>query len=127
MFCPASEMEVDLTPGVKFMWGFLGGGKEPLCQCRRRKRWGFDPWVRKIPQRRSRQPTPVFLPGECHGQRHLAGYSPWGGRESHMIEETWHAGTHQMFTFGGKRKVAKVKLLVCCRKKFVGGLLSVFT
>ena len=42
----------------------------------------FDPWVRKIPWRRSRQPTPVFLSGEAHGQRSLAGYSPWGCKES---------------------------------------------
>ena len=28
--------------------------------------------------RRKRQPTPVFLPGDCHGQRNLVGYSPWG-------------------------------------------------
>ena len=90
MFYPASEMEMDLTHGVKFMWGFLGGagGKEPLCQCRRHRRWGFDPWVRQISRKRSRQPTPVFLPGESHGQRSLAGYSPWGGKESHVIEET---------------------------------------
>ena len=27
----------------------------------------FDPWVEKIPQRRERLPTPVFLPGEFHG------------------------------------------------------------
>ena len=32
--------------------------------------------VRKIPWRRKWQPTPVFLPGESHGQRSLAGYSP---------------------------------------------------
>ena len=32
--------------------------------------------VRKIPWKRARQPTPVFLPGESHGQRSLAGYSP---------------------------------------------------
>ena len=31
-----------------------------------------------IPWRRKWQPTPVFLPGESHGQRNLAGYSPWG-------------------------------------------------
>ena len=37
---------------------------------------GFDPWVRKIPWRRKRQPTPVFLPGESHGRRSLVGYSP---------------------------------------------------
>ena len=40
-------------------------------------RHGFDPWVRKIPWRRKWQPTPVFLPGEFHAQRSLAGYSPW--------------------------------------------------
>jgi len=32
-------------------------------------------WVRKIPWRRAQQPTPVFLPGEFHGQKSLAGYS----------------------------------------------------
>ena len=44
--------------------GFPGGasGKEPTCQCRRLKRRGFYPWVRKISWRRARQPTPVFLP-----------------------------------------------------------------
>ena len=51
-------------------------GKEPACQCRRHKRHGFDPWVGKIPCRRAWQPTPVFLPGESHGQRSLEGYSP---------------------------------------------------
>ena len=34
---------------------------------------GFDPWVGKIPWRRVWEPTPVFLPGESHGQRSLAG------------------------------------------------------
>ena len=48
-------------------------------QCRRP---GFDPWIGKIPWRRKLQPTPAFLPGEFHEQRNLAGYSPWGRRES---------------------------------------------
>ena len=54
-------------------WGFPGGarGKEPYCQCRRRKRCGFDLWVGKIPWRKAWQPTPVFLSGESHGQRSL--------------------------------------------------------
>ena len=34
---------------------------------------GFDFWVRKIAWRRKWQPTPVFLPGESHGQMSLAG------------------------------------------------------
>ena len=54
--------------------GFPGGasGKEPTCQCRRH-RCKFNTWVGKIPGRRAWQPTPVFLPGESHGQRSLAG------------------------------------------------------
>ena len=44
----------------------------------------FDSWVRKIPWRTKWQPTPVFLLGESHGQRSLAGYSPWGSQESDM-------------------------------------------
>ena len=51
-------------------------GKEPTCQCRRCERPGFHPWVGKIPWRREWQPTPVFLPGEVHGQRNLVDYSP---------------------------------------------------
>ena len=56
--------------------------KNLACQCRRRKRRSFDPWIRKIPWNRKWQPTPVFLPGKSHGQRSLAGYSPWGRKES---------------------------------------------
>ena len=54
----------------------------------------FDPWVRKIPWRRPRQPTPVFLPGESHWQRSLAGYSPQDLKESDMTEATEHACMH---------------------------------
>ena len=52
--------------------------KESTCQCRK---LGFNPWVRKIPWRRKWQPTQVFLPEKSHGQRSLAGYSPWGHKE----------------------------------------------
>ena len=58
-------------------------GKEPAGQCRWYKRCGFDPWVEKIPWRRAWQPTPVFLPGESHGQRNLAGYGPQIRRVGH--------------------------------------------
>ena len=34
------------------------------------------------------QPTPVFLPGESHGQRSLEGYYPWGSKELEMTEAT---------------------------------------
>ena len=56
-------------------------GKRIYLQCRRPR---FDLWVRKIPWRRKWQPTPVFLPGESHGQRSLGGYSPWGQQELNM-------------------------------------------
>jgi len=43
--------------------------------------------------RRKWQPTPVFLPGESHGQRSLAGCSPWGHRESDTTERLTHTYT----------------------------------
>ena len=46
-----------------------------------------DPWVRKIPWSRKRQPTPLFLP-KSHGQRSLVDYSPWGRKE---LDMTGHA------------------------------------
>ena len=48
---------------------------------------GFSPWVGKIPWRREWQPTPVFLPGEFHGQRNLTGYTPRGYKESDTTEQ----------------------------------------
>ena len=80
------------------MQHFPGGAtsKEPACQCRRLRRHGFDPWVRKIPWRRAQQPTPVFLPGESHGQKIQAGYSPrhnW----SDLAQHTAHIHIHAFF------------------------------
>ena len=54
-------------------------------------------WVQSLgwedPRRKKWQPTPVFLPGKLHGQRSLAGYSPWGCKELDMTE--WaHTSTH---------------------------------
>ena len=63
---------------VYLIMGFPGGtsDKEPTCQCRGCKRCGSIPWVRKILWQRAWRPTPVFSPGESHGQRSLVGYSP---------------------------------------------------
>ena len=41
----------------------------------------------EVSQRRKWQPTPVFLPGEFHGQRSLVGYSPWCHKEMDMAEQ----------------------------------------
>ena len=54
---------------------------------RSRQRFGFDPWVGKIPRRRLWQLTPVFLPGESHRQGSLVGYSAWNHTELDRIEE----------------------------------------
>ena len=55
-------------------------GKESIYQCRRFRRPGFNPWVRKIPWRRKWQPILVFLTGKSHGQWSLVG---WGRRVKH--------------------------------------------
>ena len=47
---------------------------------------GFQPCVGKIPWRRDRLPTPVFLPGESHGQRSLVGCNPWGCKKLDTTE-----------------------------------------
>ena len=67
------EFKKTLRKLIKVFRGFPWclSGKELPCQYRRRRRRGFDPWVRKIPWRRKWQPTPVFLPGEFHEQRSL--------------------------------------------------------
>ena len=61
----------------------------------------FDPWVRKISWRRAWQPTPIFLPGESHGQRSLGDYSPWGGKESDTTEATEHTAHTRYEVFSG--------------------------
>ena len=51
--------------------------------------------VGKLPWSRKWQPTPVFLPGECHGQTSLGGCGPWGRTESDTTE---HSQTYKMFS-----------------------------
>ena len=71
---------------------FPGGtsGKEPSYQFRRLKRHWLNPWVKKLPWRRVGQPTPLFLPGESHGQKSLEGYTPWSHKKLDMTEATCH-------------------------------------
>jgi len=47
---------------------------------------GLIPGSGRSPGEENWQPTPVFLPGESHGQRSLAGCSPWGRKESDMTK-----------------------------------------
>ena len=62
---------------------------------------GFNPWVRKLPWNRKRQSTPVFLLWESQGQRSLAGYSPWGHKESDTTESL----TLSLFTYVNLKSV----------------------
>ena len=88
--CWEKSRKLGSKPWDKFIfrtWSIKGNGlprwrnsKESACQCRTRKRQGFDSWVGKIPCSRKQQPDPVFLPGKFHGQRSLVGYSPWGSQ-----------------------------------------------
>ena len=77
-------------------------GQESTRQCRRH---GFDLWVGKVPWRRKQQPTPESLPGKSHGQRSLAGYSPWGRRESDMTERLNNDNSRMSWGSGGRRSM----------------------
>ena len=81
----------ELWPSKGFPAGSSGQTNkqtQPACQCRGYKKHRFDPWVGKIPWRRAWEPTPVFLPGEPHGQQSLAGYGPQGRIKPDMNEVT---------------------------------------
>ena len=81
--CRLQSLKAFLFFNIKFnIWkhtgscmGFPGGsdGKESACN--------VGAWIQSLgqedPLRRKWVPTPVFFPGEFHGQRSLAGYSPW--------------------------------------------------
>ena len=52
-------------------------------------------------------PTPIFLPGEFYGQRNLAGYSPWGHKESDVTEQVMH--THMLRWCSGKESACQFR------------------
>ena len=87
---PSSIPGLGSSPGegigypLQYSWASLGAQlvKNPPAM---RETW-FNPWVGKTPWRRGRLPTPVFWPGESHGQRSLVGYSPQGHKESDTTE-----------------------------------------
>ena len=94
------------------------GGKEPASQCRRHKRCMLDPWVGKIPWKKTWQPTPVFLLEESHGQRSLVGI----GSQSQTwlkwlsTQETWeklHNAPHayRFLRHTGTSKIPEIKKL----------------
>ena len=92
------------------MMSFPGGTvvKNPPAMQVRCKSHRFDPWVGKIPWRRAWQPTPVFLPGESHGQRSLVGYSAWSCKESDTTEATDHTHIPIIWILIDTEKASKV-------------------
>ena len=54
---------------------------------------GLISGVGKIPWRRGRPPTPVFLPVQSHGQSSLAGYSPWSCKQTQLKRLSTHERT----------------------------------
>ena len=87
-----------------WLFTYLGSLKaqwQRIClQCKRCRRHRFEYWVGKILWRRGWQPTLVLLPGECHGQRRLAGYRRQGCKGLDTTEATEYAHT---FTYLLKR------------------------
>ena len=77
--------------------------------------------IRGMPRRRAWQPTLIFLPGESHGQRSLAGYISWGCKESAVTEQlsTHRHNTHYICIYPrwcrGKESACQ-----CWRRKDVG-------
>ena len=76
-------------------------GKEPICRCRRLKGTRVLSLVGKIPWNRKRQPTPIYLPGEAHGQRSLEGYRPEGCRASTLLK--WLSMQHLWMAIGKQK------------------------
>ena len=102
-----------LRPNWGLPWWL--SGKESSCQNRIHR---FDPWVRKILWRREWPCTPVFLPGKSHGQRGLAGYSPWGRKELDKTEwlsshtgPNWNSKSINPIFFWKKKKRTGIKSL----------------
>ena len=90
-------------------------------QCRRPV---FNPWVRKIPWRRAWQRTPVFLPGELHGQRSLAGYSLWGHKELDMIDQLTYKHTAFFMVQLSHTYMTTGKIIALTIWTFVGKVMS---
>ena len=72
--------------------------------CLQYRKPGFNPQVGKMPWRRDWQPIPVFLPGDFHGQRSLAGSGPWGRRVRH----NWRTNRYIQHTQSPKTQLLPV-------------------
>ena len=83
--CVGSQSWTRLSDWTEMNWRWLSW-KESAWECKSHRKIRFD--SRKIPWRRKWQPTPVLLPGKSHGQRSLAGCSPWGCKRARHVLAT---------------------------------------
>ena len=114
-----------LSPIVFSPSVFPGGtnGKEPACQCRRRRRrkgHRFDPWVEKIPWRKAWQPTLVVFPGESPWTEEPGRLQSMGSQRAEHDRATKHS-THGIYTWfpsvSTNSQVAQLVHSVCqCRR-----------
>ena len=103
------ELYLDIRLIYDIVRGFPGGtsGKKLACLCRRHKRHGLVPWVRKIPWRRAWQPTPVFLPGKLPCTKESSRLYSIGSQRvrhnwSHLPgTHTWHSYMRQVKSWRG--------------------------
>ena len=74
---------------------------------------GEDPW------RKEWLPTPVFLPGECHGQRTLEGYSRWGCKELDMTERLSFSATYNIQIIVYRYYIKILQTIKTTNKKYI--------
>ena len=102
--CSSDNTSAFITLGEGFPDGI--SGKDHTSQCRRHKRHGLDPWVRKMPWRRAWQPTPVLLPRESHGLRSLARTTVHGVSKNQTWLKRHYPGEVDLCRSGKRRRYA---------------------
>ena len=82
--------------GLCHLQGFAGGSDDKESACNTGDS-GLIPMQGRYSEERKGQNTPVFLPGQLHGQTSLADYSPWGCEKLDMTERLTHTHTHTQY------------------------------
>ena len=84
-----STLQQVLAKDLSHFWASLVAQWKRTCLSMQKSWIRFLGWEDTLEKKW--QPTPVFLPGKFHGQRSLAGYSPWGRKQ---LDTTWWLSTH---------------------------------
>ena len=94
------DMDYYFKGNLRIYMDFSGGSESKECACKAGDT-GSILVSGRFPWRKKWQPTPVFLPGESHGQRSLVGYSPWGRKKLDTTEATEHSTLPSAETVSG--------------------------